>query len=110
MDNWYKIKKPSKKLIKICESLGEDYKIRRIDFFQDIVREIGDYEVEIGGLNLSSKIFNAQVVVVAKPNITIKIYDSINSFENLVKILAYLEAKLKKNDTDLLCKDDILKS
>ena len=60
----FEVRKPTKKLKDICNSLGEPYTIKIIDLENVIYRNLGNgFDFEVSGLNNNKKSFDATIYV-----------------------------------------------
>lgn len=87
---------PSSKIKDICDKLGRGYSIKSIDFENCIYKRLNtEYDVEVSGLDNSSKKFNCNVYLWhltdgARIESTIP---DVDSFEQLDALLRFLEIR-----------------
>ena len=60
-------KPPGKRIKNACDYLGEPYTLNYIDFENVIYRDLGEYDIEVSGLDNSKSSFFADIYVWSKP-------------------------------------------
>lgn len=89
---------PSSKIKDICDKLGRGYSIKSIDLENCIYKRLNsDYDVEVSGLDNSSKTFHCNVYLWHLTNGT-RIESTIpdvDSFEQLDALLRFLEIRFR---------------